>query len=347
MQIGTLLIRADSGPQIGSGHVMRCLAIGQTWIARGGRVLLASAMEEQSLIQRVQSEGIKHAPIECEIGAASDAESTVSYAENENADLVILDGYNFDTDYQELVFNGNHTTLLLDDFIQSERFKVSAILNQNLHARSSEYESRAPGILLLMGTSYTLLRREYWPFRGRSCVHSGTVQRIIITLGGADYDNVTGTVISGLAPILQPKHTVIVAVGALNPHVERLQKQISQIGDHIQLRVNVSDMPSLLDGADLAICGGGATCWELAFWGIPFLPIILAENQRPIAESVDRAGAAINLGWHHQLQPNDVSETVTYLYNNPDRLRAMSLKGCQLVDGWGVERVIDALQTIN
>ena len=37
-QPGTLLIRADANSAMGTGHVMRCIALGQAWQDIGGAV---------------------------------------------------------------------------------------------------------------------------------------------------------------------------------------------------------------------------------------------------------------------------------------------------------------------
>ena len=65
----TLLVRADAGGLMGTGHVMRMLALSQAWQDRGGRVIWAYARCPQALASRLQSENVDlHEWINCEPG---------------------------------------------------------------------------------------------------------------------------------------------------------------------------------------------------------------------------------------------------------------------------------------
>ena len=48
------------------------------------------------------------------------------------------------------------------------------------------------------------------------------------------------------------------------------------------------NMPELMARADVAVSAGGSTCWEVAFMGLPFLIVVLAENQEHIAKELEK-----------------------------------------------------------
>lgn len=77
--------------------------------------------------------------------------------------------------------------------------------------------------------------------------------------------------------------------------------------------------------------------------GLPALVLILADNQRAVAERLDEAGVVVNLGWHKDLAATDITQALVNLAGAPDERAEMSRRGRDLVDGKGNDRVLKEL----
>jgi spore coat polysaccharide biosynthesis predicted glycosyltransferase SpsG len=164
----------------------------------------------------------------------------------------------------------------------------------------------------------------------------------LVTLGGADPDNRTRTILEAIAPI--EELTTIAVVGPNNPRATELEQLARRLGGRITIRRNPPDMPQLMAWADLAISAAGSTCWELAFMGTPMLLVVLAENQRPNATCLDKLGVAGNLGWHGELSEDNAGVAIMHTLDDPALRASMSQKGSALVDGLGSARVVAAIR---
>jgi spore coat polysaccharide biosynthesis predicted glycosyltransferase SpsG len=234
----------------------------------------------------------------------------------------------------------------MDDYGHAAFYHADWVLNQNLPAREELYASRAPHTRLLLGTKFALLRREFLKYRGWQRQFPEVARKVLVTLGGADPDNVTGKVIEALVPLdLEVK----VVVGGSNPHLPKLQQAVERLKTQpakIELVVNPADMPGLMTWADLAIAAGGSTAWELAFMGLPSLFVILAENQVAITTELESAGLGVCLGKGIDLGKDSHAETISFHASNPNFLHAVSDLGRKLVDGLGAQRMVSQIQIL-
>jgi len=338
-----LLIRADASIEIGTGHVMRCLALAQAAQEKGFSVLFVSHASLPSALQaRLGEEGMKVILLPVPIGSGADASDTLKTATDWQANWLILDGYKFDADYQQYFGNQTLSVLLLDDYGHADFYSVDFILNQNISAQTDWYQRRSPQTQLLLGTNYSLLRREFRQWKYQPDQQSPSVPTVLVTLGGADPDNLTGTVLQALQKVETPLR-VHVVLGGSNPHYDKISKLVAGSLHEICLLRDVKSMPTLMAEADISISAGGSTCWELAFMGVPGIVLVLADNQRAIAEGLHEYGAFINLGWHEVINEEAIAQALTHLIIHPEKRKAMSHRGKQLVDGLGAFRVLQAI----
>lgn len=334
-----LFIRADATTQIGTGHIMRCLALAQAWKAYGGEAIFVTACESDALRQRLVNEGFQVVMLERAYPDPADWKQMSQILRMHPGAWVVLDGYHFDAEYHRLIKEAGHPLLVIDDMAHLDHYYADIVLNQNIHAENMRY-SCEPHTRLLLGTKYVLLREEFLKWWGWRREISEVARKVLVTLGGCDPNNVALKVIQGLQQVEMDNTEAVVVVGSCNPHFEELRFAVQ--GSQIPFRIEgyVANMAELMAWADVAVSAGGSTCWELAFMGLPSLILVLANNQRPVAERLDRMGVAANLGWCEDVFPPEIAQAVMQLLRAPKTRAEMSQRGQQLVDGGGVNRVL-------
>jgi UDP-2,4-diacetamido-2,4,6-trideoxy-beta-L-altropyranose hydrolase len=340
-----LLIRVDASASIGTGHVMRCLALAQATL-KDELIAFLMGATTPALESLLSSEGIMVARLGAPLGSNADALETINHAKLIEATWVVVDGYHFGETYQKLIKDSGFKLLIIDDYGHATQYWADLILNQNLGVHSRLYHHRKLYTNLLLGPRFALLRKEFWAWQGFNRQISTSVGKLLITLGGADSENVTFKVLQALRQIECQEIDVVVVVGGSNPHLQELQATIQNLPFAIVLKQNVANMPTLMAWADIAITAGGSTCWEIAFMGLPSLIIIQAQNQQEIAKNLDGIGSAKNIGWH-TLLPESLIQGINQFLNDSALRSSMSARAKQLVDGEGVDRVLMHLREQN
>jgi UDP-2,4-diacetamido-2,4,6-trideoxy-beta-L-altropyranose hydrolase len=341
--VADLLLRTEASVAIGTGHVMRCLALAQAWRHAGGHAIFAMAEATPAVEERLRSEGFEVARPGVRVGSAADAEEAARLAHKHNVSWVVVDGYEFGAEYQATLKSRGLKVLFIDDNGHAGRYSADLVLNQNVQASEAFYPSRDASTRLLLGPRFAMLRREFTSWRGWNREIPAVARRVLVTMGGSDPDNVTERVVRAI--LADPSLNATVVVGGSNPHLPQLRELVAGAQQNVHLVDNVPNMPELMAKSDVAISGAGTTSLEMCFLGLPVLLIVLADNQRPAAEELNRRGAAINLGDGAEIRPSILSPCLTRLVSSQDTRKAMSERGRELVDGHGAERVVRAMRT--
>lgn len=338
-----LLVRADAGLHIGSGHLMRCLALAQAWKDIGGHVVFVIATEAPALEKRISEEGIELVHVTVKPGSTNDARQTADLAQSEGASWVVVDGYHFGAEYQRQIKAAGFRILFVDDYGHAEHYWADIVLNQNIYADESLYVHRAPYTKLLLGTRYVLLRREFLKWRGWKREVPEVARKVLVTMGGSDPENVTLKAMQALGKVDIDGLEAVVVVGGDNPHYESLKKAVQGSRVSICLKKDVKEMPGLMAWADVAISGGGTTCWELAFMGLPSLILAIADNQKLNVTMLKQSGIALTLNLESKDTLAKIGDLLQELLRSKEARMKISQRSRTIVDGSGATRVINII----
>lgn len=338
-----LLIRADAGTTIGTGHVMRCLALAQAWRRSGGEATFVMATQSPVLDQRLRDSGMNVSHINAALGSQDDVQQTLSLAKGVGADWLVVDGYQFGATYQQAIKEAGYSLLFIDDYGHADHYYADLVLNQNICAEDSLYTNREPYTKLLLGTRYVLLREEFLAWKDWQRDAPEVACKILVTLGGGDPDNATLKVINAINKLEMQDLEIKVVIGPANPHIVSLREAIDLSPLTFHLLCSAENMSELMAWADVAIVAGGSTCWELCFMEVPFVMMVLAENQEGAAVFLGNRKIAWNLGDYHDIGLHTIAESINEIASNQSRRNQMIKAGKSLVDGDGAQRIINQI----
>jgi UDP-2,4-diacetamido-2,4,6-trideoxy-beta-L-altropyranose hydrolase len=335
-----LIMRADANATIGTGHVMRCLALAQACQDKGASVAFAAVEIPQQIEKRLCAEGFRVEYIEATAGSLQDSQLLTDLASGLGADWVVLDGYCFGEAYQSAVKRSGSRVLVIDDHGRNGAYCADIILDQNLTAVQGEYAKRTSSTRLLLGSRYAMLRREFRAARGRSETFEPIAKKLLISLGGSDPENGAVKAITALSQCLSQLETTVV-VGPTNPFLNDLCELAKALP--VQLALDPANLPELMESSEMAIIAGGSTLWELLYVGCAVLSYSRNDVQADVLSRLEELGAVRNLGPVAISDPHLVAAAVKHVATNPDLREKLSKAGRTVVDGQGARRVAEAM----
>lgn len=356
-----IVFRVDSSYLMGTGHVMRCLALAEilqakhakvTWICRdlpgncieiikrqGFCVLELPEHPEQKQVIHTFSEHRQWLGVPWQL----DAEETIACLTSiEKSDWFIIDHYALGVDWEQEIRPYVTRMAVIDDLADREHY-CELLIDQNYYNQPiCRYKNKVPKECpVYIGPQYALLRQEFRAARLALIPRSGKVKRLLVFLGGSDLHNATILILSVLNGAIFSDIIVDVVVGASNPE-RNIIKDYCEAKNY-NYHCQVTNMAELMAQADLAIGAGGITTWERCCVGLPSLVVSIAVNQEILVHFAEPACIFEYVGSAATLNKLRLSNQLEELVINQNKLQKMSENGLALVDGLGAERVANLL----
>ena len=359
-----IIFRVDSSTQMGTGHVMRCLTLADALKKEGAAIEFISRAHEGHLIEHIERQGFKTHKLSnlCGVEVKVDEEKLygkhwLGSSQQKDAilckpmfdtikpDWLIVDQYGIDETWQRSLKDCYGKLMVIDD-LANRVHECDLLLDQTYGRKVEDYTGLVPqNSQLLLGAEFALLRPEFAEWRDYSLRRrvKPEFKTLLITMGGADPDNVTGDLLEALKGCSLPKEfEIIIVMGATAPHLKRVKRQAEMMLHKTTVRTNVNNMAEIMANADLAIAAAGTTTWERCSLGLPSLVVVLAENQKEIARLLSKQSITLTIDRKRLFEGVKMIGTMQGV-----TLLSLSRNAERIVDARGVERVVKVMQGCN
>lgn len=331
----TVVIRADGGPQIGYGHLIRSAALADELQQRGATVTVATTTPTPA------REVFPAETTVVDLPSRDDPEPFVGWLETTATDVVFTDSYPVDTAYQRAVRDQVPLAVLQDD----ARHAICADLfvNGNLYGPDLDYEFVDDPAETYLGMDYVLMRREIREQTDETPPWRERPKRALVTMGGSDIGNLTPIVIR-VFDRFDLHVDAIVGPGCSDTQEQSVRAAASETEADVRIVRDPDDLVNRMLAADIAVSTASSTTYELLALGTPIVSIPVVDNQEPIAAALDDrdAGEVLQRG-----DGDGAFRSAIERYINRVELRRRRRRiGRELVDGEGTERIAAAITEI-
>lgn len=333
-----ILFIADAGPRVGGGHVMRSLTLARALAEKGARCAFAASPAVEAILEPFAPDMAREAATSLDPDSLVDTVTGVAF------DAVVFDHYGLGRGEHKALADGR-PTLVIDD-LADRPLGADIVLDSGPDRKPIDYTLLVDeGTRLLLGPDYAPVRARFAALRTQALNRrGGPVERILVALGLTDAGGFTSKVVDKLRPRLGAAKLDIV-LGGQAPSL----KTLSRIAGHdprLALHVDTPDMAELMAAADMAVGAAGSTIWEACTLGLPSALVVVAENQRPAALSLQARGAALVIDGGADDFDAVLDRTLVRLAaDGPLRTRLASA-AAQICDGQGAGRVAEAFMAL-
>lgn len=278
-----------------------------------------------------------------------DANETLALVKKLNPLWIVTDSYGI-SDLWEKKVRALNTHLLAVDDLANRPHDCDLLLDQNyLPNMQKRYQSLLPrSTQCLLGANFVLLRSVFYSERKTLLPYCRRFndKKITVCFGGSDASNETQKALIALLCVCDESYFITIIVGSLYKHLDDLYNLISS-HNNVQIIQQVNNIETYLSTSFLAIGAIGTMTWERCCMGTPSIVASIADNQLEVSNYLSEKKYHTYVG-HCSITSVNVYRTVlASLIDNYEYLFNQHQLVSQLVDGLGVQRVVERMKKIS
>jgi len=328
-----IVFRCDASPDIGLGHIVRCLAVAKE-LQKQNQIIFATIKDGTNSF-------IKGAGFEIFFKEKDETEE--EYLKRLNyiihTDIIVID-----KKYPYRIgpldgFRQNNIKIIMIDNICKGLSKCDEIIFPNAHLDKNilkEYLSQGQINQVETGPEYVILRNEILALKDKINHNFHNPPNIVITTGGTDPERVLHKLIPWLKG-MDLKANIMMLIGQAFKYKDGLEKLIINLPDNF--KVIPYSLKEFLK-ADIVISTFGVSIYEMIYLQIPTICIPHSrENARSAKILKERYGVIEDVGFAENINPQALYTVIKKLLEDKVYYKNITKKCNNLIDGRGAKRI--------
>lgn len=297
-----IVFRADGNSSIGLGHVFRCISLLEMLKNDFDCVFATNSDDEIKQIISLKADNVITLP-------NNDTHFDVFLKMLKGDEIVVLDNYYFNSNYQKNIKNKGCKLVCIDD-IPEKHFFADIVINHSFGVTTSDY-SKEDYTKCLLGLNYALLSNDFIETPIPDRISSNNNIKAFVCFGGADPLNLTFEAASQLS-----KSDIVSSVDVVVGEAFDKSK-INQISTLAKVSLHRSiprkAMAEIMSLADFAVVPSSGILIEALSMHLPVITGYYIDNQRNIFTSMADKKIGLIIGDIRKLQISN--ETIVSLMN--------------------------------
>lgn len=367
-----VLIRVDGSNDIGLGHVMRCLTLADALGEQGIKSVFICRHLPASIKDKIITKGHEviifsneNTPLPDDTqgiyGAwlsttlEHDIKQTISAISKtikkySKPAYVLIDHYALDANWEKSIKKAFGAKIIVLDDLSNRRHDCDYLIDTTFGKTIKDYQGLVPeNCKLMIGSEFALLRPDFAQLRNKTLkahdkdyANEADVQNLLISVGGVDKDNVTMMMLKIINQLDKtPKFLTHVLIGVTYPYLAELKTLIRTLPFKVKLHQDITSIAELFALADICIGAAGSSSWERCCLGLPTINIVIADNQKTIAQKLSQKKAILNAGRYEEITTQEfINNYLEPALKNSNIRYELSMNSRDLCDGHGATRVL-------